>query len=116
MTGTCSWSVMGAAFAAGLVAATAGYWIFRHRLAEAVINRKLDRARRLYTEGDSDGAARELKEVSNLAIPQELLARVTVRQVSAIYRETGLEARVQQFIGLFEPLDEDGRPLNRKKR
>ena len=95
-------------FGAGLVTAVIIYLIFREQLAEYVANRHLDRARKYFAAGDNDRASAELKKLAHNAIPPDLVGRMTSRQITAIYKESGLEERVKRFMSAFEDVD-DGR-------
>lgn len=95
-----------AGFAAGLLVAAALLVVFQERLAEVVANRHLDRARRLLASGESDRASAELRKIAHVAIPPDIVARLTSRQVAALYRESGLEERVKRFISVFDDLDD----------
>jgi len=97
-----------AGFGGGFAAAVVVYMIFREQLAEYVANRHLDRARKYFAEGDSDRAAAELKKLAHNAIPPDLVGRMTSRQLTALYKESGLEELVKRFMSAFEDLD-DGR-------
>lgn len=101
-----------AGFVAGLVTAAVLIAVFQQRLAERIANRHLDRARRFLADGDTDRANAELRKVAHLAIPPDLLGKLTGRQVAALYRESGLEERVKRFVSVFEDLD-DGAPKKR---
>ncbi len=99
---------LAAGFGAGFAAAVVVYMIFREQLAEYVANRHLDRARTYFAAGDTDRATAELKKLAHNAIPPDLVGRMTSRQLTALYKESGLEERVKRFMSVFEDVD-DGR-------
>jgi len=96
---------IGAGFAAGFAVAAAVVAIWRDRLAELTINLHLDRAREKLAGGDSDGAGREIQKLARFALPADVWTRVTARQVSSVYKESGLEERVKRFLSAFDDLD-----------
>ncbi len=96
---------VGSGFAAGFAVAAVAVVIWRDRLAEITINLHLDRAREKIAAGDSDGAGAEIQKLARFALPADVWTRVTARQVSAVYKASGLEERVKRFLSAFDELD-----------
>ncbi len=97
------------AFLCGFTLAAILVVLFRDELAELTINRHLDRAREKLAAGDSDGSGKEIQKLARFALPADVWTRVTARQVSVVYRESGMEERVRRFLSAFDDLDKGKR-------